>query len=109
MFKGTTYPPFTKLWYYESASYEEPCIAVDNFFYTMQDTRYHFYIDIVHKGNQRYTVKFGERNKQSLPPKITEVLKQAGFSDTALMIAVSEAELKGKIQEIAENLNKVVS
>ena len=108
VFKGATYPPFTKLWYYESASYEEACIAVDNFFYTIQDTCYHFYMDIVHKGNQRYTVKFGERNQRTLPPEITAVLKKVGFRDATVINGVPESEVKEKIQEIAENLNQLV-
>lgn len=105
VFKKNEYKPFLKTWYYESTSYEEPCIAVDEFEYE----NCHLYMDIQHARSRSYNFIFSYREdkKQKVPEDISAILVSLGFSKKSEyleMNGIPEAKVEEKLKQICKSL-----
>ncbi len=94
--------PFSnKSWYWESTSWDRPCIVIDNFKYKENL----FAIDISYKKENQYTIKFFDRNKIVVPDEITKLLVELNFDGN--IISLPELEIKNKVNEICNKLREV--
>ena len=111
--KNNDYPPFSSVRYYEpTSSREEPCIALDEFFYDEGNCRYHFVMDIAHTGNRVYRIVFKDRNENKLPERIADILKQAGFSIndmSAELCPIPESTIEQTVREIFNMFSKTIA
>ena len=112
--KDEAFLPFENSNYYSTRSWERPCAFIDKFEYKENN----FAIDILYK-EERFIVKFFDRNKKEIPQKIINILDNNGFEknsdyckeeDTCYLynenFSLCEMkELFESIKEFANNLN----
>ncbi|WP_176974331.1 DUF262 domain-containing protein [Tenacibaculum sp. MAR_2010_89] len=103
-FQHKNFFPFKNVWYWESTSWEEPCIIISEFNYN--GGRFVFEIEFDDRNN-KYRVSFKDRNEGAFPDIIIKILKKFGFKNDFL--SLKEDKLSDKIKEISlelSNLNK---
>ncbi len=104
-FENKTFEPFAmQTWYWESTSYEEPCIILERFIYDKNN----FQIEISHKKDNIYRIEFVNSNwysRYTIPETIKEVLE--GLKFNGRYIEVFENEIESKIGEICEGLKAI--
>ncbi len=102
VFKQKGFLPFSnKLWYWESTSWDKPCIVLESFHY--KENR--FAIDIVYKNKGEYSLKFYDWNSVEIPNEIEKLLKDLDFDETVILLP--ETNIENKIEEICSKLESI--
>lgn len=94
--------PFSnKSWYWESTSWDKPCIVLESFNY--KEDR--FAIDITYDNENKYSIKFYDWNNVEIPNDIEELLKDLDFDGNRILLP--ENDIEGKLNEICEGIKKL--
>lgn len=101
-FRNKNYKPFNYTGYWESTSWDEPCIIMYAFNYKENK----FAIEITFsKTNNNYTIFFRDWNYNEYPDKIKELLLRLEFENNS--IALEENKLDEKIKEICSGIEEI--
>lgn len=101
-FENKIFTPFTeKLWYWESTSWDKPCIVIENFKYKA----YSFAIDISYDKDNKYIVSFYDQNDIDIPTTIIERLEDIDFEENKIIL--EENKLESKIKALCEKLKEI--
>ena len=103
-FKEKEFLPFSnKSWYWESTSWDKPCIVLEGFNYKENS----FEIDISYEKENEYKLEFFDLNDVEIPNDIEKLLKKLDLEENT--ISLPENEIEKKIEEICsefENLEE---
>ena len=101
-FKQKEFLPFSnKPWYWESTSWDKPCIVLESFNYKENI----FEIDISYEKENEYTLEFYDLNDVEIPNNIDKLLNELDFDENT--ISLPENEIEKKIKEICSNLENI--
>ena len=101
-FQKTNYKPFNSTWYWESTSWDEPCIVISEFNY--KGSR--FVIEIMfNNSNDNYSIFLRDWNYNEYPDKIKELLLKLEFENNS--ITLEENKLDEKIKEICSGIEEI--
>jgi Protein of unknown function DUF262 len=94
--------PFSnKSWYWESTFSDKSCIVLEGFEYKENS----FAIDITYDKENKYTLKFYDRNDVEVSDSIKNLLSELDFEETK--ISLPENDIEGKLNKICERFNKI--
>lgn len=97
------YEPFQTIWYYESISWNLPCIVFDDFRYEDRNIQ----LTIGYKDNSYYIFIYDEE-KESLNNNLVKVLEAFGFDDTNTKSGISHNDILVEVGTICNELHKLV-
>ena len=101
-FNQKEYPPFSnKSWYWESTSWDKPCIVLESFNY--KENR--FAVEITYNNNHKFSLKFDDWNNVEITNSIEELLNELDFKE--YNIELPEEEIGEKVNKICEGINKL--
>jgi len=101
-FQKTNYKPFGFTWYWESTSWDEPCIAISEFNY--KGSR--FVIEITYSNSRNnYNIFLRDWNYNEYPDTIKELLLKLEFENNK--ITLEEDKLDEKIKDICSEIEKI--
>ena len=98
-FKKTIYKPFSHTWYWESTSWDEPCIVISEFNY--KGSRFSIEITF-NSSNDNYNLYFRDSNYNDYPETIKNLLHKLRFENNT--ITLNENELYEKIKDICSEI-----
>jgi len=99
-FENKNYEPFNHTWYWQSTSWDEPCIVISGFNYKGGS----FEIQIIYSNNN-YTLSFVGWNGNEYPDTIKELLLKLDFENNS--ITLKEYKLDEKIKEICSGIEEI--
>lgn len=101
-FNQKEFLPFSnKSWYWESTSWDKPCIVLERVEYENNS----FAIDIGYKADNKYYLKFYDLNDTEIPDNIIKILKELDFDESEIIL--KEDELETKVKDLCKKLDKI--
>lgn len=101
-FKDVKFTPFSKEpWYWQSTSWDEPCIVLEGYVY--KENR--FAIDIYYESEGKYCMTFYEWNDAEIPNQIEKIFNDLGFVSNKLIIP--ENLIEEKLKEVTNKLDNM--
>lgn len=93
--------PFTnKNWYWESTSFEEPCIVLSGFKYNANRLA----IMVTYANNGMFSIKFIDWNNADITDSIDEILIELNLKGNNIL---PEADIENKISEVCKKLKSL--
>jgi len=101
-FKNTDNKTFNSTWYWQSTSWDEPCIVLSDFNYKGSK----FAIQITfNNSNDNYNIFLSDWNYKEYPDTIKVLLLKLGFVNNNIVL--KECELEEKVKEICNGIEEI--